>query len=363
MNGNSNVPKDLNYELNFRLTRSRKPLVLLGIGILLMVVFLYAFIDLGKSASIIASVNLTIYSFGFVSVILGIFAYTLAWHFFLTDAGVNIGLIKEFEVVWVSIFLNLLIPTGSVGGEVVRAYIVQNESKVHGCDRPIGDIAASIVAHRILVMVPFLLGSVVGFIYLITAYSVSSLILNLACLATALSAGAFLIACYLLLFPEKVGKLIHSLIRLIYRLPVRSLKKKIEKSQETINRNIEAFSHGLKVAKRKLKIFILSLFFAVLFWVFDVLVAFFVFQALAFPIPLGVLVFVYTIGVMLQMIPIGIPGMVGAVEITMITLYTITGIPLEVATAATILIRVVMFWFEIIVGGLVTYVSLRKIAI
>ncbi|MEM2073913.1 MAG: flippase-like domain-containing protein, partial [Nitrososphaeria archaeon] len=64
------------------------------------------------------------------------------------------------------------------------------------------------------------------------------------------------------------------------------------------------------------------------------------------------IVAVYTIGITVQIIPIGVPGMVGIVETIMSGLYTLAGIPLNVSVAATMMIRVIMMWFEALIGGI-----------
>lgn len=360
MDSDPNPLEASNARFGDGLAPSRKALALLCMGLLLTIAFLYAFVDLGEAIFVISSANLGVYSFSFLSVTLGTLAYTFAWHSFLRDAGVRMGLLKEWAIVWTSIFLNLLVPTGSVGGEVVRAYLVQRESRAYGCNRSLGEVMATIVAQRIITMAPFLLGSVIGFVYLAVAYGASGIILGLACLMVVLSASAFLAVCYLCLSPGKVEKVAHGLVLLLYHIPVRRLRKSLDEAHGAIEENVKAFTSGLEVIRRKPRTLMITSIFSALFWIFDAFVAYFAFQAIEFPIPLGALIFVYTIGVTLQMIPIGVPGMVGAVEVTMITLYSATGIPLEVGAAATILIRIVMLWFEVFVGGLATYAIILR---
>ena len=60
------------------------------------------------------------------------------------------------------------------------------------------------------------------------------------------------------------------------------------------------------------------------------------------------LAMVYCVSSIVETLTAGFP--VGAVEITMISLYSALGIPLVVAGAATTLTRLLTFWFQIIVG-------------
>jgi uncharacterized protein (TIRG00374 family) len=69
---------------------------------------------------------------------------------------------------------------------------------------------------------------------------------------------------------------------------------------------------------------------------------------------------VYTIGITVQIVPVGIPGMVGVVETIMSGLYTLAGIPLNVSVAATMMIRVIMMWLEALIGGIVFILYTRR---
>ena len=104
----------------------------------------------------------------------------------------------------------------------------------------------------------------------------------------------------------------------------------------------------------------LSTLFAFAYWIFDIIVAYFVFASLKFPVPLGIIVAVYTIGISIQIVPIGIPGMVGVVETVMSGLYVVSGIPLSLSVAATVMIRLVMMWFEALIGGIIFLLYSRR---
>lgn len=335
---------------------SRRTLAFFGLGVLTTVAFLYAFADVGEAITIIASANPLIYFLSFLSVTLGTLAYTLAWHVLLRDAGARLSVLREWSIIWVSVFLNILVPTGSVSGEIARIYLTTKDS-----DRKrLGEITATVLAHRIVTMMPFLLGSVTGFIYLALAYKASGVILGLASLVVFLLLAAFMGVYYLILSPKRIERFVVGILQLLRRLSIRRLNRRLDAAQTSLDENLKAFSHGIGALRQKPKSLALSSAFSALFWVLDAFVAYFAFQAINFPVPLETLVFVYTIGITVQMVPLGVPGMVGVVEVTMITLYSVTGIPLKVGAAATILIRIVMLWFELLVGGAVTYLILLR---
>jgi uncharacterized membrane protein YbhN (UPF0104 family) len=101
--------------------------------------------------------------------------------------------------------------------------------------------------------------------------------------------------------------------------------------------------------------------FAVIGWLFTLLVYMMVFYSLNFTsITFLDLAMVYCVSSTVETITAGFP--VGAVEITMTSLYSALGVPLVIAGAATTLTRLLTFWFQIIVGyPLVEFTGLRNI--
>jgi len=343
-----------------RIALSGRSLAFFCLGVLAIIAFFYAFADVQEALSIISSADLLVYALSFVSVTLGTLACTLAWHVLLCNAGMRISLLREWKIIWVSVFVNIIIPTGSVSGEVTRIYLTLQSLADRDTKKSVGEVTSTVLAHRVMTLVPFLLGSVAGFIYLSDAYKNSTVIVVLASLLVVIFSAAFLGVCYLCASPSTAEKVAKGLIELLHRLPVKSLRTRLDKASISIDENIGAFNRQIQTLFRDPRSLALASFFSVLFWVFDIFVAYFVFLSIGFPISFVALIFVYTIGTTIQMIPIGVPGMIGVVEVTMIALYTATGIPPAVGAAGTLLIRIVMLWFEALVGGFTTYLVVLR---
>ena len=89
--------------------------------------------------------------------------------------------------------------------------------------------------------------------------------------------------------------------------------------------------------------------FAVIAWFFSLLVYLMVFYSLKFTsITLLDLAAVYSISSTVETLTAGFP--VGAVEITMINLYALYGVPVAIAAAATTLTRLITFWCQVLIG-------------
>lgn len=320
------------------------------LGVAVLAVFLALFADIEGLQKALLSVDPLWYAAAFISVTLGVVFYTLSWAVILRAAGINLGFKDALSFIWVSVFFNLLIPTGSMSGEAARAYLTVKKSR---SDAAL--VLATIMSHRVIALIPFIVGSSIGLLHLLYGYAVSGVVLDILIPVVAIFNLAFLVTLYLVVKPESTMGLAGLTVRLAKLVSKRRFGG--ESFRNRVYGWFEEFKNGLKFIRDRPWALILSALAAFLFWICDVMVAFLTFKALKATVPLSVVIAVYTIGITLQMIPIGIPGMVGPVEVAMITLYSNAGVNETISTAATILIRLVMLWYMMAVGGLVTYGS------
>lgn len=324
----------------------RKQLIFLIIGLFALVIFI-SFSDLNSVLKYISYTDMKLFVLAFVSMVLGVFAYGISWIFLLKSAGIKLGTFKVFESTWISVFFNIMVPTASVGGEVARILYVVKETK-----DTYGNVVATVFLHRVINFLPFIVGSIVGFVYLALFYNLPAYLTSL---LLVISSALSIILLILLLFSIKpklsMGitiRITRFLDRIIYKN-----KGKGSKLTELANKGFIEFEQSMKVLKTSKVALLLSLIFAFAYWLFDITVAYFIFSSLNRNVPLGIIVAVYTIGISIQIIPIGIPGMVGIVETVMSSLYAISGIPFSLSVAATVMIRLIMMWLEALVGGII----------
>ena len=131
--------------------------------------------------------------------------------------------------------------------------------------------------------------------------------------------------------------------------------------KEKIQTTIFSFSEAFKTYKTHPKFLIKPTIFAVLGYIFNLLIFMMVFYALNFrTITFPDLAIVYFITSTVETITSGFP--VGAVEITMINLYYALNVPLVIAGAATTLSRLLTFWVQVLVGyPLVQFTGLKQL--
>ena len=154
----------------------------------------------------------------------------------------------------------------------------------------------------------------------------------------------------------KLVNFIMRLLKVITKNPT-----KLEKRKEKIQTTIFSFTEAFKTYKNNPKLLIKPTIFASISYIFILLIYMMVFYALNFKsITLPSLAVVYFISSTVETLTSGFP--VGAVEITMINLYSALNVPLVIAGAATTLSRLLTFWVQVLVGyPLLQFTGLKQL--
>lgn len=98
-------------------------------------------------------------------------------------------------------------------------------------------------------------------------------------------------------------------------------------------------------------------FYAVVWWVFDILCLYLTFQAFGYSIPVGQLLIAYSIAYTVGMFA-PTPGGLGAVEALFLATFAGFGVPSAVAVASVLVYRLFNYWLPFPIG-LVTYFTIR----
>lgn len=337
--------------LEKRLT-TKKTVVLLTVSLLIFLLYLYFFVDLGKIFQILNQANLLVYSLSFVAVFLDTFFYSLTWQFFLRPLSIKPPLRRTYLYVWVGLFVDLLVPSEAISGEISKTYLMsRNSGKT-------GEVVASVISHRILNMTIFLISLIASSIVLILKHELSGLILNLLIIITTVTTFSMFFLLLLSVRERTTWKIIDWFLRFVAfiskgRWDLHTFRSRARKI-------FKAFHRSIEVLGRHPRVLVLPVIFSLAAWVFSFLISFFVFISLDQPISLSVLIIVFSVSNAIQTLPVGIPGDIGLTEIVMTSFYSLLGIPLEVSVAATVLIRIVSFWFRLPIGYVALQLEIRS---
>ena len=330
------------------------------IGVLVIVCYLYFFVDIKEMIALLRSVDPLYYSLAVIALLLDTFFFSLTWHYFLGPLSIKVPFRKTFLFVWVATFVDLLIPAESVSGDISKAYLMSKETGE--TERNTGKIAASLVSHRILntvVVLSSLLVSCLFFFVLryelpeepVLGMSISNWLI----LVTLGTAVTFFFLFALAIKEEITRKMMDLLFKLVAfvskgRWRLTGLKTKVQTA-------LNAFHYAIKVFGRHPSSLAGPMVFTLISWLSSLLISSMVFVSLGYPIHFGVVVIVYSLSCAIQSIPLGVPAEVGLTEVVMISLYTafLRGTPgvLDVgalSAAATFLIRILTVGLRLLVG-------------
>jgi len=324
----------------------KKAIPFLLIGLLIFIGFLYLFVGIPATITVVQRINLFYYSLAIVLLFLNTLFYSLAWQYFLRPLSINASLKKTFLFVWIAYFIDLLIPAESISGDATKAYLMSKDTGENA-----GKVVASIVSHRILSWMIALSSLIIGsFSLLILKYELPIFILNLIILVAVCNIIGLVFLVLLCLREQLTQRIIDLLIRFLAfilrgRLQLASLRSKTRKA-------LRAFHGSIEVLGRNRGSLVKPVVFSVVAWVLSLLLSFLVFISLGYMVPFGVVTIVYSITVAIQNIPIGVPGEVGLVEIVMTSLYIAFLGPgaAPLSAAATVLTRVITVGLRLFIG-------------
>jgi len=323
----------------------KRVIILLIIGILLILVIYNLFKSLKESFQIILSVNIPIYILAIIISVSAFHMYIISWIFLLRALNIKIKLKDVLSLVWTSYFFDAMVPTASVSGEAVRAYLTAKKHDVKW-----GDAISSVVAHRTIAIMSFTIMTAISFIPLCLMYQLSIGILILAGVAVSLSLIGLIALLYFSLKPEAINAFMRGILKITGKISKRGAEK-IEKSEQKIIKTVYEFSNAMKLLINHKQIMFLTFLTSVLWWLGNAFTGYIIFLSLGYKISFILILFVFTLTILVRMIPVFIPGSMGIFEAATIALWSAVGVSPSVAAAVALLNRNV--WVVQVTIGLV----------
>ena len=318
----------------------------LMVGLLVLAGFLF-YVGVGTIINLLLSVNplviagmVMLQSFSFVF-------YTDAWYNLIVATGYQMRFRSCLGITLASIFAVYVTPTG-VFLEVLRCALGSKETGM-----PFGESTATVILHRILYIVGFLISTAVAlFVILKTNVSDSVSVAALTAIPVATVVGLAILL-YFSLSPRRISPILDRVLRLAQ--PIIRMVQKRAVVEGKADRFLNEYNAGFKrmiMSKRRL---ILSFLASFGDWSCSVAILWFVLYALNAHASVWVAVITISIGKMIQMTPIAIPGMIGVYETAVTTVLALFNVPVSVGASAAILMRLVTVWLELPVTGMAAY--------
>jgi len=327
----------------------RKSFLFMIVGMAVFILYLYFIAGFDKILALLQKINqsefILFFSLTTVSMLLSMFFTAMAWHEILKTLSINISRRRAFLYNWVGNFVDLVIPCQTVCGEIARLYLVYEEVK-----EDFAQTVASVISLRILSTVAILGVLTFGSVSIILNAQTNLVIIDMLVITLALSIIQVVILLYLAT-KIKASKRLSKLLAKLAKIFV-GKRFKTDDLQNRTEKNLAVFHQGFETLRRHPRHIIKPLIYSTLGWLFQISVYFLVFYALGFrDIAFGLVILVASIALYIQGFSAAFS--VGIVEIIMTTLYVSSGIPIAIGGTATAMIRIMIFWFQILVGFII----------
>jgi len=324
----------------------RKTLAFMAVGLVAFILYLWFFVGFNSLFKLLSELNVYQYSLFFGLAVVALFAAvifdSLIWHSLLKSLSVKIKLRKLVFYNWIGNFIELVIPSATIGGEVARIALAHKET-----NNDTGIAAATVIGSRIISTFVYSGGLFIGFVLLLFTHQLPVYLVTpviLVAIGTASVIGFIFLIAFKDGAADKIAGFFNSIVKHVVKNP-----QKQQSICERINHGIHSFSDVFRTFKDHPRQLIKPTLYAIVSWIFNLIVYLMIFYALNFTaISLVDLATVYCIITTVETITAGIP--VGAVEVTMINLFALYGVPLVIAGAATTIARLLTFWSQVIVG-------------
>jgi hypothetical protein len=318
--------------------------IMLIVGGAIFIGYLY-FVGFLHVISVIESLNVSIFLSTILIDLSAIVIYALSWKILV---GKNVLKVRDsIEIVLISIFGDLMIPTGSVSAEIIRITLTTKKTRLRA-----GEVTATVLLHRLLLGTTFGIVLAISIVALVFGSKVILpqflLFLILAVIFFALG----VLGIYASFNARRFMKIVEDWSTRIYWLvKLLRIKIDIQEFRSRVMEGYEMFSDAITSIKRGT--ILVSALMLIVQWFILALIPYLMFISLNHPEPFQVILVVSILISMIQTIPIGIPGLVGVIEISMTAFFIGFGIPADIAASATILTRLITFWFELLIGAVV----------
>ncbi len=279
---------------------------------------------------------------------------SLIWHSLLSSLSVRVKLRKIILFNWIGNFVELVIPSATVGGELARIVLAQKETK-----HDAGIAAGTVIGSRIISTFVYSGGLLVSFLMLLFYHQLPIYMVTPVILVIIGTAGVLAVV-FVIAFNESAGKKITNFSLWIARRVTKN-PNTLAHLEEKISSSITSFSEVFKTFRANPRYLIKPTIFAIIAWLFNITVFMMIFYSLNFTrISFIDLASIYSVVTTVETITAGFP--VGAVEVTMTSLFSLYGVPIVIAAAATTLTRLLTFWCQVLVGyPLVEWIGVKSL--
>jgi hypothetical protein len=321
----------------------------IGFSLLVLVIILILTIN-ENTIQYLRGINPFFLLLAFLAHILSMCFWALRVQKMSGSLGYHIGFFYSLNLVFANLLLAAITPS-QAGGEPVRIH------ELYKANVPLGDATAIVIIERVLDGIVLAFLAVFAMIVLADQWKSTGVISQVMFSLTLI----FVIGCLFLFYlaikwPEKVKKIVHRCVRFFTRTwESPRVEVFITRTDEEIDNFNKAVIKFVKSAKGGL---LWGLLFTLLYWISEILIASLILLGLGQP-PLILESFVIQLVLaILMMIPLT-PGASGIAEVGATSMYALF-IPSSIVGIFVVIWRTVLFYFNIALGILSSFLIVRR---
>jgi len=318
----------------------------MAFGLVAFVFYLWLFVGFEGLIALISQLNVYQYAL-FVGLAVAALCASVVFDSLIWDSLLKILKVKvKFRKIllynWIGNFFELLIPGATVGGEVARIALAQKNT-----NHDAGIAAATVIGSRIISTFVYSGGLVVAFVLLLFTHQLPLYLVTPVILVVA-GTAAMLVCIFVVAFKAGAMDRIVSVVMWVTKKLVKNPVKQ-ESIRNKLHDSLSSFSMVFKTFRNHPKKLVKPTVYAITAWLFSLILYLMIFYALDFTaISLVDLATVYCIVSTVETVTAGVP--IGAVEVTMVNMFAIYGVPIATAAAATTIARLLTYWCQVLVG-------------
>jgi uncharacterized protein (TIRG00374 family) len=319
-------------------------------GIVLIFIFIH-FVGYEEFITLIRKSNPLYLTLALLFQILNLFFEAYKWKPILESLKPNISIKNVFVATMIGIFFNNVTPGARTGGEPMKTFLISREEELS----PIETVFATVTVDRIVESLPFFALAVFSVMYVNLFYTVKWGIIVLLSLIIVAYIAVLLVASYICFNKNAGEKVVFKVLTIVGKF-----SKRIKKYEDLALSMVENFHSQFQLILKSRDNLYRSILASVIMWICWILRTYFVFLALGKPLNPVLVALVTTISLLMGLIPF-LPGGLGIVEVTMSVLYAALKVGKNVALTATILDRILSFWFVLVFAGIISSYNLPKL--
>ncbi len=326
--------------------RRRRGILLTSLGLIFFAAYL-AVSNPFKALLEVGRVDLRLFLLSILINDAGLVLFAVSWYLLLRGMDVRVSVSEAIQATFISLFVVWMIPI-PIGSEIIRAYLIRHKE-----NSDIGKAVASVVVHKSMYNISF--GVLIAFAaaFVSTFHGVRIPVRgDLLWFVVLFAAGSSII------FSAVLDT---RLLRGVYRRSPQWIRSRLTGRLGDPRLGLDGFETvideiGAAVAALRSRMGLnLAAFLMVAFqWSTGSITAWLVALSLGRRMNFWVIVVIYAVVEFIQQLNIVIPGGLGIVDAGLTGAFVLVGVPLSLASAISLLTRLVTYWLEVVLAGIVS---------